>query len=157
MCFRGGCLTGPSHAGAQLHGFLAYLMRCTVTGEPYTVIGYAGKQVRDNIHARDVVSAFEAFHAAPREAAVYNLGGGRWSNCSVLEAIDLCQEISGQRLNWTYRDSARIGDHRWWISDLSQFRRDYPDWHPVCDLQSTLREIHDRNLDRWRSEPAQAA
>lgn len=157
VCFRGGCLTGPSHAGAQLHGFLAYLMRCTVIGERYTVMGYGGKQVRDNIHARDVVAAFEAFHAAPREAAVYNLGGGRWSNCSMLEAIELCQEISGRTLSWSYRDSPRIGDHRWWISDLSEFCRDYPDWQPSYDLETTLREIHDRNVERWRGETAQAA
>src|SRR5580658_1314889 len=96
VCFRGGCLTGPQHAGAQLHGFLAYLMKCTVTGDPYTVFGYGGKQVRDNIHAHDVVRAFHAFHLNPRPAAVYNLGGGRESNVSMIEAIALCQEIAGR-------------------------------------------------------------
>jgi CDP-paratose 2-epimerase len=154
VCFRGGCLTGPNHAGAQLHGFLAYLMRSTVSGTPYTIFGYDGKQVRDNIHAHDVVTAFAAFHAAPREAAVYNLGGGRFSNCSMLEAIALCEEISGRPLAYTLSDDARIGDHRWWISDLDEFRRDYPDWEPLYDLEATLREIHDRNAERWLAEVA---
>ena len=96
VCFRGGCLTGPNHAGAQLHGFLAYLMKCTVAGEPYTVFGYKGKQVRDNIHSADLVAAFVAFHRAPRSAAVYNIGGGRQCNCSMLEAIDLCERVAGR-------------------------------------------------------------
>jgi CDP-paratose 2-epimerase len=118
VCFRGGCLTGPSHAGAKLHGFLSYLMRCAVTGDAYTVFGYDGKQVRDNIHSNDVVTAMEAFHRAPRAGAVYNLGGGRESNCSMREAIAACERISGNRLDWTLSDEARMGDHRWWISDL---------------------------------------
>src|SRR4051794_20624393 len=107
VCFRGGCLTGPSHAGARLHGFLSYLMRCTVTGAPYTIYGYGGKQVRDNIHSHDVVRAFAEFHAAPRAAAVYNLGGGRHSNCSMLEAIGLCESIAGTELRWELSDIAR--------------------------------------------------
>lgn len=148
-CFRGGCLTGPNHAGAMLHGFLSYLMRCTVTGEPYTVFGYEGKQVRDNIHAADVVSAFDAFHAAPRTGAVYNLGGGRLCNCSMLEAIMLCERIAGRTLNWNLDPKSRVGDHRWWISDLSEFQSDYPDWMPRFDLETILREIHDHNVDRW--------
>ncbi len=97
-CFRGGCLTGPQHAGAQLHGFLAYLMKCTATATPYTVFGYGGKQVRDNIHCSDLIAAFAAFHAAPRRAAVYNIGGGRFSNCSMLEAIEVCERIAGREL-----------------------------------------------------------
>src|SRR5204862_2026560 len=112
VCFRGGCLTGPNHAGAKLHGFLSYLMKCTVTGEPYTVFGYGGKQVRDNIHSADLVRAFAAFHAAPRAGAVYNIGGGRESNCSMLEAIELCEQIAGRELSWTLDDTARTGDHR---------------------------------------------
>src|SRR3954451_17442576 len=128
VCFRGGCLTGPQHAGTQLHGFLSYLMRCTVTGDRYTVFGYDGKQVRDNIHAGDVVSAFEAFHRAPRAGAVYNLGGGRDNSISMLEAIAACERISGRELRWTLSDQARTGDHRWWISDLDAFRADYPEW-----------------------------
>jgi CDP-paratose 2-epimerase len=157
VCFRGGCLTGPNHAGAQLHGFLAFLMRCTVTGEPYKVIGYGGKQVRDNIHAADVVAAFAAFHAAPRSAAVYDLGGGRFSNCSMLEAIALCERISGQMLEWTSTEEPRVGDHRWWISDLAEFESDYPSWSPRYDLEVTLREIHDRNAERWLSGAVRAA
>ena len=149
VCFRAGCLTGPNHAGAMLHGFLSYLMRCTLTGEPYTVFGYGGRQVRDNIHSADLVRAFEAFHGAPRQAAVYNIGGGRHSNCSMLEAIERCESISGRRLRWTLSDRARTGDHRWWISDLGEFGADYPDWSQRYDLDGILREIHDHNADRW--------
>ena len=154
VCFRGGCLTGPQHAGAQLHGFLAYLMRCTVAGEPYTVFGYDGKQVRDNIHCRDVVRAFEAFHRAPRPAAVYNLGGGREANVSMLEAIELCERIAGRPLEWTLSDQARIGDHRWWISDLSAFRADHPGWALTRGIEDTLQEIHDANAERWTAARA---
>jgi CDP-paratose 2-epimerase len=149
VCFRGGCLTGPNHAGAKLHGFLSYLMRCTITGDPYTVFGYGGKQVRDNIHSADLVSAFLAFHAAPRAAAVYNIGGGRDSNCSMLEAIDRCEAIAGRSLDHTLVDDNRIGDHRWWISDLAPFRADYPDWELRYDVDGILREIHDHNIERW--------
>jgi CDP-paratose 2-epimerase len=148
-CFRCGCLTGPSHAGVELHGFLSYLMRCTVTGERYTVLGYGGKQVRDNLHSGDVVAAFAAFHEAPRKAAVYNLGGGRKSNCSMLEAIAACSRISGSELDWQLRDDARKGDHRWWISDVGPFRRDYPAWDVRHDVEGILREIHDQNAERW--------
>lgn len=151
VCFRGGCLTGPNHAGTQLHGFLSYLMRCTITGEPYTIFGYGGKQVRDNIHSADLVAAFETFHRDPRAAAVYNIGGGRASNCSMLEAIGLCEQIAGKPLNWTLVDGNRIGDHRWWISDLEPFRRDYPGWDISYDVNAVLREIHDSNLDLWLS------
>jgi CDP-paratose 2-epimerase len=149
VCFRGGCLTGPNHAGAQLHGFLAFLMRCTVTGDPYTVIGYDGKQVRDNIHAADVVSAFAAFHASPRAAAVYNLGGGRFANCSMREAIAACERISGRTLRWTLAELPRIGDHRWWISDLEPFQSDFPDWRLTYGIEDILHEIHDQNAERW--------
>jgi CDP-paratose 2-epimerase len=149
VCFRGGCLTGPNHAGTKLHGFLSYLMRCTITGEPYTVFGYGGKQVRDNIHSADLVRAFEAFQAAPREAAIYNIGGGRECNCSMLEAIALCEEIAGRPLQWELSDEARIGDHRWWISDLEAFKRDYPDWRLEYSVPDILREIHEANLEHW--------
>jgi CDP-paratose 2-epimerase len=151
VCFRGGCLTGPNHAGARLHGFLSYLMRCTMTGEPYTVFGYRGKQVRDNLHSADLVAAIGAFHAAPRAAAVYNIGGGRDSNCSMLEAIAMCEEIAGRSLAWEVSDEARTGDHRWWISDLKPFRDDYPDWRLHYDVPAILREIHHVNADAWAS------
>jgi CDP-paratose 2-epimerase len=149
VCFRGGCLTGPHHASAQLHGFLAYLMKCTVTGTPYTVFGYGGKQVRDNIHAHDVVRAFAAFHANPRPAAVYNLGGGRESNVSMLEAIELCQMIAGRELRYTVSDAARIGDHRWWISDLEAFKADHAEWQLSFGIEDVLRDIFEYNVERW--------
>ena len=149
VCFRGGCLTGPNHAGARLHGFLSYLMRCTITGEPYTVYGYDGLQVRDNIHSADLVTAFDSFRRDPRSAAVYNIGGGRHSNCSMLEAIDECERIAGQQLNWTLAEENRIGDHRWWISDLAPFQHDYPDWHLTYDIADILAEIREHNLELW--------
>ena len=149
VCFRGGCLTGPQHAGAKLHGFLAYLMKCTVTGTPYTVFGYAGKQVRDNIHSADLIAAFAAFHKAPRAAAVYNIGGGRFSNCSMLEAIEICERIAGRELSWEMGEEPRIGDHRWWISDLAPFQADYPGWELRYGVEDILREMHEQNLERW--------
>jgi CDP-paratose 2-epimerase len=154
VCFRAGCLTGPQHAGAQLHGFLAYLMRCTVTGTPYTVFGYDGKQVRDNLHSADLVACFEAFHRSPRPAAVYNIGGGRESNCSMLEAIEACERIAGRELRWELSEENRIGDHRWWISDLAEFRRDYPDWELHNGIEEILRQIHDYNVERWTAAAA---
>jgi CDP-paratose 2-epimerase len=149
MCVRGGCLTGPNHAGTRLHGFLSYLMRCTITGAPYTVYGYEGKQVRDNIHSADLVNAFEAFARKPRTAAVYNLGGGRECNCSMLEAIALCEAIAGRPLDWTLSSEARVGDHRWWISDVSDFKRDHPEWELTYGIEDILREIHAANAEHW--------
>jgi CDP-paratose 2-epimerase len=155
VCFRGGCLTGPNHAGAQLHGFLSYLMRCTVTGTPYTVCGYGGKQVRDNLHSEDLVRAFLRFHERPRAGAVYNIGGGRDSNCSVLEAIEICEEITGRPFAYEVDDRARMGDHRWWISDIAGFRADYPAWSVTADVPAILREIHEFNAELW--QPVRAA
>jgi CDP-paratose 2-epimerase len=149
VCFRGGCLTGPNHAGTQLHGFLSYLMRCTIAGDPYTVFGYGGRQVRDNIHSADLVAAFAEFHRAPRAAAVYNIGGGRASNCSMLEAIELCESIAGRELRWELSDQNRVGDHRWWISDLEPFRRDYPTWDITYDVAAVLQEIYAHNAELW--------
>lgn len=150
VCFRGGCLTGPNHAGTQLHGFLSYLMRCVMTGEPYTVFGYRGKQVRDNIHSADLVAAFHAFHRNPKSAAVYNIGGGRYSNCSMLEAIADCERIVRRELDWTLADDNRIGDHRWWISDLEPFERDYPDWKLRYDVPAILEEIYTHKAEDWQ-------
>ena len=141
--FRGGCLTGPGHAGTELHGFLAYLMKCTATGKPYRVFGYGGKQVRDNIHSHDLVEAFWQFFQAPRSAAVYNLGGSRHSNCSMLEAIEICEEISQKKLDWTYVEDNRIGDHIWWISDVRKFQADFPNWQYRYGIREILKEIHD--------------
>lgn len=148
--FRGGCLTGPSHSGTALHGFLAYLMKCTATGMPYTVLGYQGKQVRDNIHSNDLVNAFWHFYQAPRSGEVYNIGGGRTSNCSMLEAIEICQSISGKKLDHTYDESNRIGDHIWWVSDTSRFESHYPDWSLSYTVDQILEEIFVFNRDRWR-------
>ncbi|HEV2841156.1 MAG TPA: NAD-dependent epimerase/dehydratase family protein [Chthoniobacterales bacterium] len=141
-CFRGGCLTGPAHAGTELHGFLSYLMICTVTGRPYRVFGYGGKQVRDNIHSADLVDAFAAFIRAPRAGEVYNIGGSRHCNCSMLEAINLCEEISGRRLTWKYEEDNRIGDHIWWISDVRKFQEHYPEWKFRYGLREILEEIY---------------
>ena len=143
VCFRGGCLTGPNHSGTQLHGFLANLMQCTVTGARYTVFGYKGKQVRDNLHSADLARAFEAFYRAPRAAAVYNIGGGRTSNCSMLEAIEICEQLVGRPLAYQYQDLARIGDHIWYISDVRRFQSHYPNWKYRYGLREILREIHD--------------
>ena len=154
VCFRAGCLTGPNHAGAQLHGFLAYLMKCTVTGDPYTVFGYEGKQVRDNLHSADLVDAFLLFHKDPQTAAVYNIGGGRENACSMLEAIELCERIAGRELRWEMSEEARIGDHRWWISDLNEFGSKHGGWRPARGLETILREIYDANVERWVSTPA---
>ncbi|MEM6331479.1 MAG: NAD-dependent epimerase/dehydratase family protein, partial [Planctomycetota bacterium] len=148
-CFRGGCLTGPSHSGAKLHGFLAYLMKCIVTGEHYSVFGYKGKQVRDNIHSADLISAFDCFYKNPRVAAVYNIGGGRHSNCSMLEAIQLGQEIAGRELDYSYEEQNRAGDHIWWVGDLSRFQNDYPDWQQKYAVPEILKEIYEANLERW--------
>jgi len=142
VAFRGGCLTGPAHAGTELHGFLSYLMICTVTGRPYRVFGYKGKQVRDNIHSYDLVEAFVEYVRSPRSAEVYNIGGSRHSNCSMLEAIDLCEEISGRKLTWSYEETNRIGDHIWWISDVRKFQQHYPGWKFRYGLREILEEIH---------------
>jgi CDP-paratose 2-epimerase len=152
--FRGGCLTGPAHSGAELHGFLAYLVRCAVTGKPYTIFGYKGKQVRDNIHSTDLVSCFWHYFRAPKAGAVYNIGGSRYSNCSMLEAIDLIEELSGYRVNYTLSDAARIGDHIWWISDVRRFQRDYPEWTYTYDMRLTMREMIDAAAARYRSKTA---
>jgi CDP-paratose 2-epimerase len=141
-CFRGGCLTGPAHAGAELHGFLSYLVKCCVSRRPYRVFGYKGKQVRDNIHAVDLVAAFTEFIEAPRTAEIYNIGGGRFCNCSMLEAIALSEEISGRKLNWSYEETNRIGDHIWWISDVRKFQSHFPRWKFRYGLREILEEIY---------------
>ena len=139
--FRGGCLTGPAHSAAELHGFLAYLVKCVVTGRSYRIFGYKGKQVRDNIHSFDLVNAFWHFFQAPRAGAVYNIGGSRHSNCSMLEAIDVAEKLAGRKLDYTYVDEARSGDHIWWISDVSKFQADYPAWKFKYGIEDILREI----------------
>jgi CDP-paratose 2-epimerase len=147
--FRGGCLTGPSHSGTQLHGFLSYLMKCTMTGKSYQIYGYKGKQVRDNIHSYDLVNAFYHFYQAPRVAEVYNIGGSRFSNCSMLEAIKDCEAIAEKKLNWEYVESNRIGDHIWWISDVQKFKNHYPNWQLTYSVKDILKEIFTQNVERW--------
>jgi CDP-paratose 2-epimerase len=154
-CFRGGCLTGPGHSGAMLHGFLSYLVRCAVTGAPYRVLGYKGKQVRDNIHSADLVAAFWAFFRKPRSGEVYNMGGARHANCSMLEAIAMCEELTGRPMNWSYVDENRVGDHIWWISDVRRFQAHYPDWRLTYDIRTTLAEIHQAMRERMAAEAAE--
>ena len=140
--FRGGCLTGPNHAGAQLHGFLSYLVKCAVHNKPYTIFGYKGKQVRDNIHSWDLVNMFWHFHKDPKQGEVYNVGGGRNNSTSILEAIDKINKISGYNWdNYTLSDENRVGDHMWYISDLSKFKNDYPGWDITIDLDETLKQM----------------
>jgi CDP-paratose 2-epimerase len=139
--FRGGCLTGPSHSGVQLHGFLSYLVKVTLSGEMYMVFGYKGKQVRDNIHSHDVVLAIEEFAANPRPGEVYNLGGGRDNSISMLEAIERVGQMTGRKLNWRYMEEARKGDHICYISNLVKFRTHYPKWRVTRSLDSILEEM----------------
>lgn len=141
--FRGGCLTGPGHSGAELHGFLSYLMKCAVSGREYRIFGYKGKQVRDNIHSADLISAFDAFHRAPRPGEVYNMGGSRYSNCSMREAISMCEEITGREMKTVYVDDNRIGDHIWWISSVEKFKSHYPGWRLTYDVRAILQEIYE--------------
>jgi CDP-paratose 2-epimerase len=148
-CFRGGTLTGPAHSATELHGFLGYVMRCTMTGTPYTVFGYKGKQVRDAIHSNDLIRAFDQFWRNPRVAEIYNIGGGRSSHCSVLEAIEMSQEIAGRKINWSYSETNRIGDHIWWVGDNAKFQSHYPEWELEYDVDRILKEIYEFNRDRW--------
>jgi CDP-paratose 2-epimerase len=140
---RGGCLTGPGHSGTQLHGFLAYLMKCAITGTPYTIFGYKRKQVRDNIHSFDLVNMIWHFFQNPHAGEVYNAGGSRFSNCSMIEAIEMCENITGKKMNIIYREENRIGDHIWYISDVRKFRSHYPDWQYKFGIQDILHQLYD--------------
>ena len=146
--FRGGCLTGPMHSGAELHGFLAYLMQCAITSKEYTVFGYKGKQVRDNIHSYDLVNAFYHFYQNPRCGEVYNIGGSRHSNCSILEAISICEDLVGKKLPHKYTDNNRSGDHIWYISDVRKFQDHYPGWQYKYDLTLIFEEIYAAQITR---------
>ena len=149
VALRGGCLTGPGHSGAQLHGFLAHLMHCAAVGEPYTICGYGGLQVRDNLHAADLSDAFLAIYDQPVSGRAYNMGGGRFSNCSVLEAIEMCGSITSKPMKIAYDDQARVGDHRWWISDTRRFEADFSGWKPSRDVPTILEEIYVEGRTRW--------
>ncbi len=149
--FRGGCLTGPSHSGVELHGFLSYLVKMAVAGGAYSVFGYKAKQVRDNVHSHDVVRAIEEFAAKPRPGEVYNLGGGRENSISMLEAIAKVEQMTGKRLNWKYVDQNRIGDHICYISDLTKFKSHYPNWRITIGLDEIFRQILADHVQRLRS------
>ncbi len=153
--FRGGCLTGPNHSGTQLHGFLAYLMKCAILKDEYTVFGYKGKQVRDNIHSWDLVNMFWHFHQNPKKGEVYNAGGGRTNSCSMIEAIKMCEEVSGNKMNFKYSETNRIGDHMWWISDLGKFKTDFPDWTWKYSLTDILSQMHENMIVRYGQTLAQ--
>ncbi|MBM3245239.1 MAG: NAD-dependent epimerase/dehydratase family protein [Candidatus Omnitrophica bacterium] len=140
--FRGGCLTGPAHSGAELHGFLSYLVKCAVTGRPYSIFGYKGKQVRDNIHSYDLVNAFYHFFKNPRCGEVYNIGGGRFANVSVLEAIKMLEKLTAKKFNFEYVQQNRCGDHIWWISDCGKFKSHYPEWDYKYNIEDTINEIY---------------
>ncbi|MEO0293403.1 MAG: NAD-dependent epimerase/dehydratase family protein [candidate division WOR-3 bacterium] len=143
VCFRGGCLTGPSHSGTMLHGFLSYIVRCAITGKKYLIYGYKGKQVRDNIHSYDLVNAFYHFFKNPKIGEVYNIGGSRFSHCSMLEAIELVEEILKKKLNYEYKEQNRIGDHIWYISSVRKFKAHFPNWDFEKDLRTILEETCD--------------
>jgi CDP-paratose 2-epimerase len=156
VCFRAGCLTGPNHAGVMLHGFLAYLMKCVCTATPYTIFGYQGKQVRDNLHSADLVAAFDAVIAAPPVGEVYNIGGGRFANCSVLEAIAMAEEVAGRSLPVTYDPRPRVGDHIWYVSNLARFQQHHPAWRPQVTVRRALEEIYEFNTSRWTEDAGPA-
>lgn len=139
--FRCGCITGKAHKGVRLHGFLSYLVKCTASGEPYTIHGYKGKQVRDNIHANDLAAAFYEFYKSPRPGEVYNIGGGRRNSCSVLEAIELAQEMTKKKLKYDFTDECRMGDHCWWISDNKKFTNHFPSWECEHTLNTIIKEM----------------
>jgi len=147
--FRGGTLTGPAHSATELHGFLGYVMRCAITQAPYTIFGYKGKQVRDAIHSRDLIGAVELFFRAPRVAEIYNIGGGRKSNASVLEAIQLAESITGNEIPRTYEEANRIGDHIWWIGSNARFESHYPEWQLEYGIERIMAEIHEQGTERW--------
>ncbi|KEQ26346.1 NAD-dependent epimerase/dehydratase family protein [Paenibacillus tyrfis] len=150
VCFRGGVLSGSKQAGVQLHGFINYLLKCAITNSPYTIFGYKGKQVRDIIHASDVISAFHEFFQNPKRGGeVYNLGGGRDSNISILEAIEMVRQITGKKLSFSYCDQPRTGDHIWYITDTSKFRKHYPNWSIQTPVAQIMELIYNENKDRW--------
>lgn len=139
--FRGGCLTGPAHSAAELHGFLAYLIQCIASGKKYTIFGYKGKQVRDNIHSYDLVNAFWHFYKHPRPGEVYNIGGARNSNISILEAIEKIEQLLGKKANYALSKVNRVGDHIWYVSDVSKFKRHFPKWNFKYDTDAILKDM----------------
>ena len=145
VCFRGGCITGPNHSGAKLHGFLSYLVKLSLKNREYNIIGYKGKQVRDNLHSFDLVNCFWEFYKRPKSGEVYNIGGGRYSNCSIIEAIDLVERIKNIKIKKKFTNNPRVGDHIWYISDLSKFKKHYPNWKQKYDTMKIIEELVDNN------------
>ena len=141
ISFRGGCITGPNHSGAKLHGFLSYLVKASLKNKKYSMIGYKGKQVRDNIHSFDLVNCFWSVFNKPKKGEVYNMGGGRYSNCSIIEALDMVEKLSGVKIKREYIKSNRVGDHIWYISDLSKFKKDYPNWKQQYNTKRIIEEL----------------
>lgn len=148
VCFRAGCVTGPAHSGTRLHGFLSYLVRCAVTGTEYTILGYEGKQVRDNIHVDDLTDMFLHFVRDPRPGEIYNVGGGRTIHCSLLEAVELVQQVTGREMRVTHAEQNRVGDHIWYVSDTRKFESHYPSWRRTYELKTIVGEIHQGLLAR---------
>lgn len=155
--FRGGCLTGPAHSGAMLHGFLAYLVKCIVYEKHYTIFGYKGKQVRDNIHSNDLVNCFWQFYQNPKAGAVYNIGGSRHSNCSVLEAIEIAEQYAGKQLSYNISEQNREGDHIWYVSDVRKFQQDYSEWKYEHSLDNIIKEIVEATQEKYEYENEQLA
>ena len=141
VCFRGGCITGPNHSGATLHGFLSYLVKASLNQKKYNLIGYKGKQVRDNLHSHDLVKCFWQFFKKPRKGEIYNMGGGRYSNCSIIEALDLVEEIAQIKVKRNILKNPRVGDHIWYISDTSKFKKHYPKWKQIYNTKKIIEEL----------------
>ena len=141
VCFRGGCITGPNHSGAMLHGFLSYLVKLSLKKKKYSIIGYKGKQVRDNIHSYDLVNCFWEFYKKPKKGVTYNIGGGRYSNCSIIEALEMVEKLSNTKIKKKYINKSRIGDHIWYISDLRKFKKDYPNWKQKYNTKKIIEEL----------------
>ena len=141
MCFRSGCITGPNHSGAKLHGFLSYLVKLTLSKKKYSIIGYKGKQVRDNLHSYDLVNCFWHFFKKPRVGEIYNMGGGRHSNCSIIEALDMVENLTGFNIKEQKIKTPRIGDHIWYISSLKKFKKHYPNWKQKYNTKKIIEEL----------------
>ena len=141
VCFRGGCITGPNHSAAKLHGFLSYLVKLSLSKKKYSLIGYKGKQVRDNLHSHDLVNCFWEFYKKPRKGEIYNMGGGRFSNCSIIEALDMVEDITNIKIKRNIIKIPRVGDHIWYISNLSKFKNHYPNWKQKYDSKKIIEEL----------------
>ena len=143
VCFRGGCITGPNHSGASLHGFLSYLVKSSLNKKEYSLIGYKGKQVRDNLHSNDLVKCFWEFYKKPKSGEVYNIGGGRYSNCSIIEALNLVEKLTNSKIKRKIIKSPRVGDHIWYISNTSKFKKHYPNWKQIYNTKKIIEELID--------------